>query len=95
MAFGALIRKHRQLQGLTLKAFSAALGVSSAYWCLIEQDAGSPPRDELITKAATILGIPEDDAFVAAGRIPLDMRSDIRRAVAIYRAAHAKARSAS
>lgn len=45
MAFGALIRKHRRLKGLTLKQISAPLGVSVAYWCRIEQDAGTPPRD--------------------------------------------------
>ena len=94
MAFGALIRKHRRLKGLTLKQISAPLGVSVAYWCRIEQDTGTPPRDALIVQAAAILGVPEDEAFVAAGRLPLDMRSDIRRAVAIYRAAHAEARSA-
>ncbi len=44
-----------------------------------------PPKDELIRKAAEILGIDPDDAFVEASRLPPDMREDVGNVVRMYR----------
>jgi hypothetical protein len=43
------------------------------------------PRDDLIANAAAILGVRLDDLFVAAGRLPPDMRKDIGRVVQTWR----------
>lgn len=44
-----------------------------------------PPKDELIHKAAEILGISVDDAFVKASRLPPDIRNDVGNLVRMYR----------
>ena len=44
-----------------------------------------PPKDELIRKAAEILGISADDAFVEASRLPPDIRDDVGNLVRMYR----------
>ena len=41
--------------------------------------------DELIRKAAVILCIDPDDAFVEASRLPPDMREDVGNVVRMYR----------
>jgi hypothetical protein len=44
-----------------------------------------PPKDELIQKAAEILGVNPDDAFVEASRLPPDIRNDVGNLVRMYR----------
>jgi transcriptional regulator with XRE-family HTH domain len=62
-----------------------SLEISPAYWSRIERDMEKPPKDELIRKAAEILGIDADDAFVEASRLPPDMREDVGNLVRMYR----------
>ena len=45
-----------------------------------------PPRDVYIEKTAAILGIRLDDLYVEAGRLPPDMRENLREVVRIDRA---------
>lgn len=61
------------------------LEISPAYWSRIERDHENPPRDELIERAAAILGVQVDELFVEAQRLPPDMRRDIGRVVLAYR----------
>ena len=63
MPFGAFIRKRREEKGIQMNDFSRQLEISPAYWSRIERDMEKPPKDELIRKAAEILGISADDAF--------------------------------
>jgi hypothetical protein len=46
--------------------------------------AGEPPRDQRVAEAAAILGVQLDDLFIAAGRLPPDMRDDLRQVVQAY-----------
>jgi transcriptional regulator with XRE-family HTH domain len=85
MAFGLTVRAKRVEQGIGLNDFSERLGVSPAYWSRVEREQENPPRDELVERAAAILGVRLDDLFVEAGRLPPDMRSDLRRVVQTYR----------
>lgn len=85
MAFGSLVRSRRIELGIGLNDIAGRLGISPAYWSRIERDKEKPPRDELIEKAAAILGIRLDDVFVAAERFPPDMQRDISRVVRAYR----------
>jgi transcriptional regulator with XRE-family HTH domain len=85
MPFGAFIRKKREEQEIQMNDFARRLDISPAYWSRIERDMEKPPKDELIRKAAEILGISADDAFVEASRLPPDMRDDVAGVVRMYR----------
>ena len=85
MPFGAFIRKKREEKQIQMNEFARQLEISPAYWSRIERDMEKPPKDELIRKAAEILGIDPDDAFVEASRLPPDMREDVGNVVRMYR----------
>ncbi|EPW2942155.1 XRE family transcriptional regulator [Burkholderia multivorans] len=85
MAFGAFIRSKREEKGIQMNDFARQLGISPAYWSRIEREMENPPKDELIHKAAEILGINADDAFVEASRLPPDMRENVGNVVRMYR----------
>ena len=65
--------------------FAAQLKLSPAYWSRVERDKENPPKDELIRKAAEILGENPDEAFIEASRLPPDMREDVGDIVRMYR----------
>jgi HTH-type transcriptional regulator, competence development regulator len=85
MSFGPRVREKRIEQGIGLNDFSERLGVSPAYWSRVEREQEKPPRDGLVERAAAILGVPLDDLFVQAGRLPPDMRTDLGQVVQAYR----------
>ena len=85
MSFGAVIRMRRTALEIGLNDFAERLGVSPAYWSRIERDQEKPPRDDLIEKAAAILGVRLDELFIEAERLPPDMRKDMARVVQAYR----------
>jgi transcriptional regulator with XRE-family HTH domain len=79
------VRARRTALGIGLNDFAERLNVSPAYWSRIEREMEKPPRDELIERAAAILGVRMDDLFVEAQRLPPDMQKDIARVVLAYR----------
>ena len=85
MGFGTFIREKREQANVPMNEFARSLGISPAYWSRIERDIEKPPKDELIRKAAELLGIAADDAFVEASRLPPDMREDVGNLVRMYR----------
>jgi len=85
MAFGPFVRAKRSELGIGLNDFAHRMGVSPAYWSRIERAKEKPPRDELVEKAAAVLGIPLDVLFVEAERFPPDMQRDVARVVRAYR----------
>lgn len=85
MAFGLSVRAKRIEQQIGLNDFSERLGVSAAYWSRVEREMENPPRDDLVERAAAILGVRMDDLFVDAGRLPPDMRTDLKQVVQAYR----------
>ena len=85
MSFGSVIRERRTALGIGLNDFAERLEISAAYWSRIERDQENPPRDELIERAAAILGVRMDDLFVEAQRLPPDMRKDMAKVVQAYR----------
>ncbi len=85
MGFGLSVRARRTEQGIGLNDFAERLGVTPAYWSRVEREQEKPPRDELVERAAAILGVRLDDLFVEAGRLPPDMRNDLKRVVQVYR----------
>lgn len=85
MSFGSVLRHRRTELRIALTDMAERLGISVAYWSRIERDLESPPRDELIARAAAILGVQMDDLFVEARRLPPDMRDDMAKVVRAYR----------
>lgn len=85
MPFGDFIRKKREEKQIQMNDFARQLEISPAYWSRIERNMEKPPKDELIRRAAEILGIDQDDAFVEASRLPPDMREDVASVVRMYR----------
>jgi transcriptional regulator with XRE-family HTH domain len=85
MGFGTYIRQKRDEKGIAMNDFARQLDISTAYWSRIEREMEKPPKDELIRKAAEILGENPDEAFIEASRLPPDMREDVGDIVRMYR----------
>ena len=85
MSFGERIRSRRIELDIGLNDFAERIGCSSAYWSRIERDKEKPPRDELIERAAAILGLTLDELFIRAERLPPDMQRDLGWVVVVYR----------
>ena len=94
MSFGSIIRERRTAMGIGMTDMADRLGISAAYWSRIERDMESPPRDQLIERAAAILGLCLDDVFIEAQRLPPDMRTDLAKVVRAYRRLRAIDRNA-
>ncbi|MDP2827564.1 MAG: helix-turn-helix transcriptional regulator [Sulfuricellaceae bacterium] len=85
MGFGTYIRQKRDAKGIAMNDFARQLEISPAYWSRIEREMEKPPKDELIRRAAEILGENPDEAFIEASRLPPDMREDVGDIVRMYR----------
>ena len=85
MAFGNMVRARRTELAIGLNDMAERLGISPGYWSRVERNLDKPPSDEVVQKAAAILGIPLDELFVEAQRLPPDMRKDMGRVVLAYR----------
>lgn len=70
---------------MALNDFARQLDISPAYWSRIERDRENPPKDALILGAAKLLGEDPDGAFIAAQRLPPDLREHLREIVRMYR----------
>lgn len=88
--FGTYVRTKREEAGMTLTEFARQLEISPAYWSRIETGRENPPKDELIKKAATILGLSEDELFIEASRLPPDMQEEVAEIVRLYRSINKK-----
>lgn len=88
--FGQFIRAAREARGVTASALAEECDVSRSYLSLIESDRANPPCNAMLFTTARFLGIPEDDLFVAAGRLPPDV--NVAEAVALYRKHHVEPR---
>lgn len=89
MGFGSYIRKKREAQTIALNDFARKLDISPAYWSRIEREMEKAPKDDLIKKAAKLLGEDPDEAFIKAKRFPPDMQKDVGTVVRMYRQKHA------
>ena len=88
--FGTYVRTKREEVGMPLTEFARQLEISPAYWSRIETGRENPPKDELIKKAATILGLSEDELFIEASRLPPDMQEEVAEVVRLYRSINKK-----
>jgi transcriptional regulator with XRE-family HTH domain len=85
MSFGTFIRQKRDAAGIPLNDFARQIGISPAYWSRIERDLEKPPKDDLISKAAQLLNLGLDEAFIQASRLPPDMQQNVGDVVLAYR----------
>ena len=76
MAFGDVVRARRTELAIGLNDLAERMGISPGYWSRIERNLDKPPSDEVVQRAAAILGIPLDALFVEAERLPPDIESD-------------------
>jgi len=88
--FGTYVRTKREEVGMTLTELARQLEISPAYWSRIETGRENPPKDELIKKAAAILGLSEDELFIEASRLPPDMQEEVAEVVRLYRSKNPK-----
>ena len=88
--FGIYVRTKREEVGMTLTELARQLEISPAYWSRIETGRENPPKEELIRKAATILGLSEDELFIEASRLPPDMQEEVAEVVRLYRSKNPK-----
>jgi transcriptional regulator with XRE-family HTH domain len=86
LALGALVRKLRRDQGLTLAQLATDIPMSASNLSRIELGSQGPPGDETIERIATLLDADLDELLRAAGRtagpfeeVVLDKLEAIRR----------------
>jgi transcriptional regulator with XRE-family HTH domain len=85
MGFGRYIRRKREDADIPLREFAQRIDISPAYWSRIEREMEKAPRDDLMQKAAAVLGLDPDEVFIEASRLPPDMQRDVRGVVQAYR----------
>lgn len=85
MSFGSYLRSSRNNRGLTLEDVAVAIGLSVPHLSRIERDRENPPRDEILEKLASIIGIASDDLFAEARRLPPDLKAEAGAMFAAYR----------
>jgi transcriptional regulator with XRE-family HTH domain len=85
MAFCSYIRKKREEAGLPLRILAQKIDISPAYWSRIEREMEKAPKNELMERAAQVLGLDLDEVFIEASRLPPDMQRDVRGVVQAYR----------
>jgi len=68
LALGALVRKLRRDQGLTLVQLATDIPMSASNLSRIELGSQGPPADETIERIATALDTDPDELLRAAGR---------------------------
>jgi transcriptional regulator with XRE-family HTH domain len=85
MGFGRYIRRKREEADIPLREFAQRINISPAYWSRIEREMEKAPRDDLMQRAAEVLGLDPDEVFIEASRLPPDMQRDVRGVVHAYR----------
>jgi HTH-type transcriptional regulator, competence development regulator len=85
MAFGSYIRQKREAAGIPLRELAQRIDISPAYWSRIEREMEKAPKNELMERAAQVLGLDLDEVFIEASRLPPDMQRDVRGVVHAYR----------
>ena len=85
MAFGSYIRRKREEAGIPLRDFAQKINISPAYWSRIAREMEKAPKNELMERAAQVLGLDLGEVFIEASRLPPDMQRDMRGVVQAYR----------
>jgi transcriptional regulator with XRE-family HTH domain len=71
--FGEVIRSKREAKGISLREMAKKLNLSPTYLSKVERDEIPPPAVERIVALAQFLGLPSDELFALADRVPDDL----------------------
>jgi HTH-type transcriptional regulator, competence development regulator len=73
MKLGPLVRSARRDRGLNLRDLAADVGVSPSYLSRIESGEHVRIRGRTLERLAQALGLPQDDVYRSARRLPPDV----------------------
>lgn len=76
-----LLRRSRELLGLSVRAAAARTGLSGTYLSQLEAAAIKEPSPHVLYKLAEAYGLPYTDLMRAAGYLMPGPNSDVKRAV--------------
>jgi transcriptional regulator with XRE-family HTH domain len=82
--FADYLSHHCKMQELSTSELARRLGVSRSYAHQLREGL-TAPSDKAIELLAKTLDLPSDDLYVAAGRLPLDLRNRVREVVTLVR----------
>ena len=85
MTFGEHIRQWREEQGVGLRRFAKAVGVSPTFVSKMERGLGPLPGEETIRKMAHILGDDPDALLAMADKVAADVQAIIIKEPAFAR----------
>ncbi len=69
MSFGRILRRHRETDGVSLRALAQRLGIDPSYLSRVEKGA-VPPSEQLLRGLSVTLDWNVDELFLLAGRLP-------------------------
>lgn len=72
-SFGANVRRLRDQQDISLRAFAARLGISATYLSKVERAELPPPGEDIVKAIAHALGENEDAMLALAGRVAKEL----------------------
>lgn len=75
--FGQIIKEARKTKQITQRDLAKQIDVDFTYISKIENGALEPPSEEVISKMAKVLGIDENELFLAAKKVPTQFRDTI------------------
>lgn len=74
------LRLARRAKGLTLRQLADLVGVDFTYLSKLENDRLAPPSDATIERLSSTLGVPPDEFFAVARKVPTELRRHVREA---------------
>lgn len=91
--FGSFLRAAREAKKLTQQDLAKACGLKPAQIEALENKTAFPPSDRMIMQMTMFLEVDPDLGFVAAGRLPPDMRCRLPAVVLCFREFHQQSES--
>lgn len=75
--FAEILKEVRKKTNMTQRQFAKACGISSGYYCRLENGLLPPPSDHTLLTIAELSGADPARLILEAGRIPVEMREAI------------------
>jgi transcriptional regulator with XRE-family HTH domain len=79
MKLSTLVKTTRAQLGLNLRDLAENVGVSASFLSRIESGSHVRISDRRLAKLATVLGLPVDEVFLGAGRLPPDVEKYVMK----------------
>ena len=75
--FGQIIKEARKSNQITQRDLAKRIDVDFTYISKLENGVLEPPSEEVIVKMAVVLGIDENELFLAAKKVPTEFKNTI------------------